>query len=397
MNVLIVVPWDQEFGGVASVVGTLAAQLRSRGHRVQFLHPGESSVPQPRTARNGFPAWEFNLRPPSSGTRPLRTVAGFLVFFVPTLVRLLRLLRREKIDVVNLHYPIESFVWFALCRKLLKIRLVTSIHGSDLIQAPGERRPLGLGVHLVLRWSDAIVAPSATYADEAMSPSSRLRARVRVIHNTLELSALDAPVPPASRARPFLLAVAAHNPKKGMEVLLDAFGRLAPRYPELDLCLVGDGPLRRELEDQAGAGGVGDRIHFLGSRPNAEVIGLLRACRVFVFPSRSESFGIAALEALGIGAPVVASRVGGIPEFLEDGVHGLLVPPGDSAVLAGAIVRLLDDPALASRLAAAGVARVREEFGAARAGAEYDLLFTRLLGVTAPEPAVPPSRTRSGD
>ena len=380
MNVLIVVPWDQEFGGVASVVRNLAEQLSARGHTVQFFHPGESPRPVRKTARNGFPAWEFDLKSPSVDRRPVLSRIAFLLYLVPTLVRLLTLLRRDRIEVVNIHYPLDSFVWFALCRAIAPIRLVTSIHGGDMLLGSNELRPLGWGVRKLLRSSDAIVAPSAGYRDEALAALPELLPRTRVIHNAVDLAGLTATAPGSVPAdSPFVLTVAAHNHRKGVDVLLRAFELLAPRHPNLELYLVGDGPLRQTLEAQADAGGFRSRIRFLGQRPPPEVMTLLRTCRVFVLPSRSESFGIAALEALGCGAPVVASRVGGIPEFIEDGHHGLLVPPDDPEALAAGICRLLDDPGLARRLGEAGAERVVAEFGAPRVGADYEALFRGLL------------------
>ena len=383
MNVLIVVPWDQEFGGVASVVGNLAEQLRARGHGVQFFHPGEGSRLRRKTARNGFPAWELDLKAPSVERRPILSRIAFLFYFVPTIARLLALLRRERIDVVNIHYPIDPFVWFAFCRALAPIRLVTSVHGADLVIGEGELRPLRWGVSYILNRSDALVAPSAAYRDESLTSRPDLLARAEVIHNSLDLTGLGTSAHAQSPGgTPYLLTVAAHNPKKGLDTLLRAFELIAPRHPGLELHLVGDGPLRTELEAQAAAGPAHGRIRFLGKLPNAEVMTLLRGCRAFVFPSRSESFGIAALEALGCASPVVASRVGGLPEFIEDGVHGLLVPHDDPEALAAGVGRLLDDPALARRLGQAGADRVLAEFGTERTGAQYEALFQSLL--TAP-------------
>ena len=383
MNVLIVVPWDQEFGGVASVVGNLAEQLRARGHGVQFFHPGEGFKARRKTARNGFPAWEFDLKSTSVERRPVVSRIAFLLYFVPTIVRLLVLLRRERVDIVNIHYPIDPFVWFAFCRAIAPIRLVTSVHGADLVIGEGELRPVRWGVRCILSRSDAVVAPSAAYRDEALTSRPDLLARAEVIHNSLDLAGLSVTAPAqAPGGTPYLLTVAAHNPKKGLDVLLRAFEFIAARYPGLELHLVGDGPLRAELEAQAAAGAAHGRIRFLGKLPNAEVMTLLRGCRAFVFPSRSESFGIAALEALGCASPVVASRVGGLPEFIEDGVHGLLVPHDDPEALAAGVGRLLDDPALARRLGQAGANRVMAEFGTERTGAQYEALFQRLL--TAP-------------
>ncbi len=381
MNVLIVVPWDQEYGGVASVVRNLAEQLRGRGHGVQFLHPGESSRLRRKTARNGFPAWELDLRAPVLEARPIRSRLAFGAYFGPTLLQLLWLIRRERISIVNLHYPLDRFVWLALCRALTPIRLVTSIHGADLVSNLGEPRKWRWALNRLFQSSDAIVAPSQAYLAQALASRPGLHQRSVVIHNALDLSVVSDPNPVSAGADepPFILTVAQHNEKKALDMLLAAFDMIASRYPALELHLVGDGPLRPELEAQADRSAARSRIRFLGTRPHDEVVGQMRRCRLFVLPSRSEPFGIAALEALACGRPVVASRVGGLPEFIQDGVTGLLVPPDRPDRLAAAIVRLLDDATLAKRLGAAGALLVREGFGSERAGQEYETLFTRLL------------------
>src|SRR5688500_9744165 len=128
LNVLLVVPWDQESGGVASVVGYLARYLETQGHRVLFLHPGASERVRYKKTNWGFQGVELNLRTPLVAGHRLRSVCAFLVTFLFTLIQLLRLLRAHNIGVVNIHYPGESFVYFAFCRWLLPIRLVVSIH-----------------------------------------------------------------------------------------------------------------------------------------------------------------------------------------------------------------------------------------------------------------------------
>src|SRR2546428_5395975 len=129
LNVLLVVPWDQESGGVAAVVGYLAGHLQAQGHDVLFLHPGDSEVVRNKKTKWGFPGVELKLRAPFNPNYPLRSVVSFLVMFPSTLLQLVRLLRARDIRVVNVHFPGEQFVYFAFCRWLLPIRLVISIHG----------------------------------------------------------------------------------------------------------------------------------------------------------------------------------------------------------------------------------------------------------------------------
>jgi hypothetical protein len=134
MNVLMVMPWDQPFGGVAYVVGNLARSLEQAGHNVTFFHLGESEYCRRRTTTWGFTGYERNLRSPFIEKKPIRSLLAFLVYLVPTLLQLATLIRRHRIQVVNIHYPVEPFVYFALLRWLLPIRLAVSVHGADLFR-----------------------------------------------------------------------------------------------------------------------------------------------------------------------------------------------------------------------------------------------------------------------
>lgn len=169
-------------------------------------------------------------------------------------------------------------------------------------------------------------------------------------------------VVPASLGHPAIVTVAGMNARKGIDELIDAFARLAHRHPTAQLHLVGDGPERARLEMVARASGVGERIHFAGFQRDPQP--WLRAADVFVLASRRESFPIVLGEARAAGCAIVATSVDGVPEALDEGRAGMLVPPRDAGALATAIERLLSDDALraAQRSAALeGIARFRVE------------------------------------
>ena len=127
--------------------------------------------------------------------------------------------------------------------------------------------------------------------------------------------------------------------------------------------------------------GISALVHPLGAQE--EVAPLLSISDLFLLPSAQESFGLAALEAMACEVPVVASRVGGIPEVIEDGVHGYLHPPDDIAGMAASAVRVLSDPALHARMAAAACRRVREDFCADKVVPLYEACYQRVLGTPA--------------
>ena len=174
-----------------------------------------------------------------------------------------------------------------------------------------------------------------------------------------------------------LLAVAALVQRKGIDVLLDALARLADDGLRPALWIAGQGPSRPALEKQARELGLDHQVRFLGERSDIE--DLLAACDVFILPSRHEGLGVAALEAMAAARPIVATRVGGLAEAVVDERTGLLVPPDDPAALAGALARLLRDPALRARLAAEGPARIAEGFGADELVDAYEDLYFEVL------------------
>jgi len=177
-----------------------------------------------------------------------------------------------------------------------------------------------------------------------------------------------------------LLAVGALVERKGFDVLLAALGRLAPGARP-HTWIAGDGAERERLESQAAALGLGGDVRFLGRRE--DVPDLLAAGDAFVMPSRSEGLGVAALEALAAGRPVIASRVGGLGTAVDESC-GLLVPPEDPAALAAAVARLAIDRELLARLSAAAPRRVDAAFHVDGMVAAYLRLYAEVLGRGAP-------------
>jgi len=380
MKALFVVPRDEQFGGVASVVGNLAQYLQNQGHEVSFLHPGETIRRKQKVTQWGFPGSTLRMPPLPRKRRGVRLLS-FLFWFPLTMHELIRLIRKEQIQIVNIHYPKPYFFYLALCRCILPIKLVISIHGTDLFPKGRPMRKYPYALKFLLGKSDLIVANSQAFRRDFLSLFPNLREKTIVILNSVNVAELNRLIKHKTDSvhGRYVLCVAAHNEKKAIDVLIQAIARLAPEDPSLKLVLVGDGPLRKPLEELAVALGVRERIDFLGVQGRDKVVELLHGCEALVLPSRSEPFGIAIVEALACRKPVVATRVGGIPEIIEDGKTGLLVDSDNSGALAEALIRVLKDRELRKVLAGNGYRTVQERFRSEKTGSAYEDGFRDML------------------
>jgi colanic acid/amylovoran biosynthesis glycosyltransferase len=383
MNIMVVTQLDQAFGGVASVVGNLGRHLEQRGHHVVFFTIGSAEAPKRRTTAWGFCGYEQNLRPPLIGQRSVRSTIVFFVFLIRTLWRLGAVMRAERVDIVNIHYPLEGHIYFLLLRRILGFRLVVSVHGAELFPTGQPLSSYSWVVKRLLQYADAVVAPSHSFLRDCVAAFPDVARQGVAIHNGIDLEEFPAPTDEqdtrAVTAAPYLLCIAAHNAKKAIDVLLRAFVAIQREHPGIRLRLVGDGALRTQHEQLARELSIAEKVDFLGERGRAEVGAQLEGCSAFVLPSRAEPFGIVVVEALAHGRPVVASAVGGIPEIIEDGQSGILVKPDDPDALAAAVLRVLRDKVLSEALARTGEARARALFGKTAMGSRYERLYENLL------------------
>ena len=198
----------------------------------------------------------------------------------------------------------------------------------------------------------------------------RARERLTVVHCGVDLPSLS--FQDEGREEDLIVTVGRLDPIKGFDVLLDALAELKRRGRRLRCQIIGEGPLRGELQARVDRQGLSELVVLVGARAQAEVGAALRAATIFTLPSLigpggdRDGIPVSLMEAMAAGAPVVSTRVSGIPELIEDEREGLLVAPQDSRALAEALARLLDDAALRRRLAVAARGKIEREFDAAR-------------------------------
>jgi len=204
-----------------------------------------------------------------------------------------------------------------------------------------------------------------------------ITARSSVIYNGLEPPAV---LPtPLRWEPPLLLCLGRLVPEKGFDVAIVGLASLRERFPGIRMVIAGDGPSRADLEHLAESVGVAEAIEFVGWVAPDGVPDLINKASVVVVPSRwAEPFGLVALEAALMERPVVAARVGGLPEVVLDGVTGLLFPRDDAQGLAAAVGTLLGEPRRTADFGRAARARAEETFSLLRAADEYEAMYHQL-------------------
>jgi len=364
---------ERGFSGGEVQVFLLLEGLRERGHHGVLVCPSHSrSADEAR--RRGFQTVALPMR---SGASPR------------SLFDLTRELRRIGPDLVHLHSGRASW-WGGLAAWRLGLPALATRRMDRAVRRGWHTR--WLYAH-ALR---AVVAISDGVAERLLAGGVPERA-IRVVPSAVEPGRL---LPQRSREAvrqrlgvapdtPCLLAAAALVRRKGLDVLLEALAELTAADASPTLWIAGEGPQRRALEQQARALGIGGRVRLLGQRD--DVPELLAACDVFVLPSRQEGLGVAALEAMALGRPVVASRVGGLGGAVVHEHTGLLVPPEDARALRDALARLLRDAELRARLGSAGPRHVAERYAAGSMVDAYERLYEELLGA---QGALAPSLAR---
>ena len=293
-------------------------------------------------------------------------------------------IRRRRIDIVHAH-QYTPFFYAAFARALCggKPRLIFTEHGRHYPDIVSTRRRLTNGL-VLNRLVNEVTAVCAFSARSLSLQDGFTGRQIRVIENGIDLARYSGEKDRITArrsvgldpARRYVANIARFHPVKDQVTLLRAFAEIARQYQNVDLLLVGDGPLRSPLEQLAGSLAINGRVRFLGVRH--DVPDILQAVDVFVLTSVSEAASITLLEAMASRVPVVVTAVGGNPEMVHHNVEGLLVPRGDPQATAIAIAQLLDDPEKAAAMGAAGMRRVHERYRLGSTIESYYNLYCEL-------------------
>ncbi|WP_337290584.1 glycosyltransferase [Candidatus Methylomirabilis sp.] len=359
-------------GGGETYLFLLAARLPSDRYAFSVLCPSEGLLPQ-RLRKIGIPVVPFAI------PRLLSPAA---------LVRLLRLLQQHKPDIIQSHGARPNF-YAALAGRWAGVPVIVSTIHNSLYDYPisSMRRSLYLlGERLTFALSDQILCVANALAQDLIGRSGRDPAKIQVIRNGVDLEAFDPKTIDGSTVRrefglekdsPLIGIVGRMTPQKGYHDLLTALVHIRAAVPTVKALIVGDGPLRAELMQYAKAQHLEECCIFAGMREDIPV--LIAALNVVALPSLSEGLPFVLLEAMAMGKPVVATRVNGVSEVVEDGVTALLVPPQAPQMLARAVIALLVNKELGNRLGEVARQHVERHFSLALMIQRVERLYEKLL------------------
>ena len=363
------------YGGSGVVATELVKALAAQGHCIHFI---AYSMP----FRLGHIAENIRFHEVNETAYPLFEYPPYTLNLTSKIVDTVKY---EELDILHMHYAIPHATSALLARQILAkegvhIPIVTTLHGTD-ITIVGQDPSFAPVVNYSINESDGVTAVSDYLRQETMQAD--ISTDIEVIPNFIDTERFkrlprehfkQAICPNGEK---LLVHVSNFRPVKRATEVVDVFRNLQQQGHGLKLLLVGDGPDRVSAEHRARELGVFDDIRFLGKQEPVEEI--LSIADIFLMPSGSETFGLAALEAMACGVPVIASRIGGLPELVLNGETGFLCELGDIDGYTNAANQLLTDEALHQRMADASRRRAVEEFDTGIIVPQYESYYKRVM------------------
>jgi N-acetyl-alpha-D-glucosaminyl L-malate synthase BshA len=368
------------YGGSGVVATELGIELAARGHDIHFitysqpfrLTGREANIHFHEVAVSNYPLFEHPPYDLALATR-MAEVAEFY-----------------SLDLLHVHYAIPHSVSALLAKQMLaangrKLPFITTLHGTDITLVGLDASYLPITRFGIVK-SDGVTAISSHLRDRTREAFG-ITSEIEVIPNFVncdvyvrnpELVAAMRPRFAASNER-LLVHLSNFRPVKRVQDVIKVFARVAAVMPAR-LMLIGDGPDRSAAEHLATQLKVQDRIHFVGKQDN--VNELLPLADLMLMPSEMESFGLAALEAMACSVPSISTRVGGVPELIEDGRNGLLFNVGDVDAMSAATIALLGDESRLTAISRAARKTAQDHFCASRIIPLYESYYDRVIART---------------
>ncbi len=360
------------FGGSGVVATELGIALAKHGDDVHFISyamPSRLNVLHERVHFH-----EVNVTPyPLFDPYPPYTLA--------LATKMAEVAAYEKLDILHVHYAIPHAISAYLAKQILrsKLKVITTLHGTDITLVGRDESYLPI-TKFGIEVSDGVTAVSQWLKEETERNFQTDKA-IDVIPNFVDPARFRRASSEFCNAfsgpgEKLVCHVSNFRPVKRVLDVVETFVRISARVPSR-LLMIGDGPERSRAEAFARANGLRDRVLFLGNVPNLEEV--LGACHLFLLPSESESFGMAALEAMTSEVPVIATRTGGLPEVVIDGETGYLLDVGDVEGMAARGIEILSDDVLRRRMGKRAREVAVEKFDEQKIVPWYRELYERVI------------------
>ena len=360
------------YGGSGAVATELGLELARRGHEVHFI-----TYDAPFRLRGYTERVFFHQVDTRMGRYPL---FDHFPYTLALASKQHEVVLREGLDILHVHYAIPHATTAFLAREMLgderPLRVITTLHGTD-ITLVGQEASFYAITKFSIERSDAVTAVSSYLRDETYRAFGCVSCDLRVIPNFVNLQEYrpgNGGAVLAPEGHRLITHVSNFREVKRVKDVVRVFARIRRAMPAT-LVMIGDGPERLDAENEARDLGVGADVRFLGRIDT--VASLLQASDLFLLPSQTESFGLAALEAMACGSPVVATRAGGLPEVVDDGVNGILEPVGSVEAMGRRAVELLRDSVRHGAMRDAAIAKARS-YSADRIVPMYEALYQEV-------------------
>lgn len=303
------------------------------------------------------------------------------------------ILEGKNIRLLHAHFAPDAVLAMSIAERM-DLPLIATCHGSDVTISDTDI----FASRKISGWRYLLQRKSLfTNCSKFIAVSDFLRRKMiergfpssKVVRHYIGIDT-DKFTPPLRRSsgefeRPYILSVARHSDVKGLDTLIEAFGKVSDRHPTVRLIQIGDGSLTTKLKQHAELIGINNRIEFVGPKSSSEVLKYMQNSRLLVLSSRKsktgaeESFGLVLLEAASCGIPVVGTRVGGVPEAIADNENGFVVPADDPTSLAQAIDLVLSNSDLAVSMGRRGIEFARDNFSLSAQTRKLEEIYDEVI------------------
>ena len=360
------------YGGSGVVATELGKELASRGHDVHFI---SYALPIRLTMSDRVYFHEVEVL-----AYPLFEYPPYDLVLA---TKMAEVMTRFDLDILHVHYAIPHSISAYLAKKMMDDRVVpfvTTLHGTDVLLVGNDRSYLPI-TRFGIEQSDAVTAVS-DYLKQRTIQEFQIKRKIEVVPNFVDCNVYGPAVDRSLRKKfaaddeGILIHISNFRPLKRVEDVVGIFARVR-KNRKARLLMVGDGPERPKAEWLAHTHGVANDVLFVGKQN--ELSQLLAISDILLLPSELESFGLVALEAMACEVPVIATRIGGIPEVVRHGVDGFLYDLGDVESMAAGCLSILDNTKLREELGHAARERATREFCASKIVLQYEDLYRRTI------------------